>query len=229
MRGSSLPVPLDFRNVKQDPKRRCFQGLEEGTYSSARWHILGSKNCSASGASFSPESCLLHSEKPYIKSPWAASDLRSLWNTQPLRNRALAQPNSPASPRDPAGFPSHVPLLSSSPKATCPPTRGWQTALLLSLVWKTMRKAGGSAKKLEPERVWGNECFMAHQSVFGHFLGKDDAAFEKTKFLLLMMEWASARTVKTHHLWDGDILNSFHPGKWFSLGKSRVSALINDF
>lgn len=70
---------------------------------------------------------------------------------------------------------------------------------------------------------------MAHQSVFGHFLEKDDAAFEKTKFLLLMMEWAIARTVKTHRLWAGDILNLFHPGKQLSLGKSRVSALINDF
>lgn len=86
----------------------------------------------------------------------------------------------------------------------------------------------GSAKKLQPERAWGNECFMAHQSLFGHFLEKDDATFEKTKFLHLMMEWASARTVKMHHMWDGDVLSLLHPGKWFSLGKSRVSALIND-
>lgn len=78
-------------------------------------------------------------------------------------------------------------------------------------------------------RVLGNECFMAHQSAFDHFLEKDDATFKKTKFLLLMVEWAIARTVKMHHLWYEEILNLLHPGKWLILGKSRASALMNDF
>lgn len=37
-------------------------------------------------------------------------------------------------------------------------------------------------------RAQGNECFMAHQSVFDHFLEKDGAIFKKTKFLLLTVE-----------------------------------------
>lgn len=132
---------------------------------------------------------------------------------QLLSETAMAQPNHPAAPLGilcPSESKVPIDLMTDGSIAECG------------------TKPRGSAKKLEPEKAWGSKCFMAYHWVLGCFLEKDDDAFEKTKLLLLMMGWISARTVKTHHLLDGDILNSFHPGKWFSLGKNRVSALIND-
>lgn len=58
-------------------------------------------------------------------------------------------------------------------------------ALLLSL--EKLGEAAGSAK-IWNLRAGGNECFMAHQAVFDHFLEKDDATLKKARFLLLMVE-----------------------------------------